>query len=107
MIVTTDDTRLLNGPAMPRPAVSLTPDRTAQLLRIVRHALKATAATSPLDRALRSAACVAEFGALASADADDRARTLAPRINTLLARRGVLAVADPLAGCAGRETVRS
>jgi hypothetical protein len=88
MIATANETLLLNAPVLRGPAVRRTQNRTADLLRIVRHALKASAATSPLDRAIRSAAQVTGAGGLASADADSRARILADRINTLLALRG-------------------
>jgi hypothetical protein len=99
MIAIANETLLLNAPVVRGP-IRRPPDRTADLLRIVRHALKASNTASPLDRAIRSAAQVSGDAALGSADADDRAGELAGRINTLLTRRG-LAV-DP-----HRETVRA
>src|SRR5262245_58737925 len=76
-------------------------DRTADLARIVRHALKAGAAASPLDRAIRAAAATAVSDSTAGADVDSRADALARRLNVLLARRETPALADP-----HRETVR-
>jgi hypothetical protein len=100
IIATANDTLLLDAPVVRGPAVNRTADRTSDLMRIVRHALKAPAATSPLDRAIRSAAHVSPTGGLASVDADGRARLLARRMNTLLTRRA-LPAAD-----LHRETVR-
>jgi len=97
MIATANDTVLLDAPVVRGPA---THDRTADLMRIIRHALKAPTATSPLDRAIRSAARVTGRGGLASEDADGRARHLARRMNVLLTRRAN-PPADP-----HRETVR-
>jgi hypothetical protein len=94
-----NDTLLLDGPVVREPAVIPTRDRTADLARIVRHALKAGAATSPLDRAIRSAAGMVGPLTQSSLDVDDRAQVLARRMNTLLAGRGQ-PTADP-----HRETV--
>jgi hypothetical protein len=95
MIATRNDTLRLDAPVV--RGINATEDRTADLMRVIRHALKAGSATSPLDRAIRSAAGVAGPAALASDDADCRARHLARRMNTLLVRRTI----DP-----HRETVR-
>jgi hypothetical protein len=74
-----------------------TRDRTADLARIIRHVLKAEAA-SPLDRAIR-AAVAAETGYVA--DVDGRAGALARRLNALLGSREAAALGD-----AQGETVR-
>jgi hypothetical protein len=80
MIATANETLLLNAPVVRGPAVRRMPDRSADLLRIVRHALKA------------SAAQVTGAGGLASADAGSRARSLAGRIDTLLGQQGAVSV---------------
>jgi hypothetical protein len=90
MIANANETLLLNAPVVRGP-VRRTSNRTADLLRIVRHALKATNTTSPLDRAIRSAARVTDAGGLASVDAEDRASELAGRLNTVLGQRGFAA----------------
>jgi hypothetical protein len=101
MIASANDTLVLDAPVVRGTKVTPTPDRTKDLMRIVRHALKASAALSPLDRAIRSAAggaqCQSTTGsvALASEDADSRARQLARRMNALLARRATRPSADP------------
>src|SRR5256885_1470219 len=96
-----NDTLLLDAPVVRGSAATRTPDRTADLARIVRHALKAGAAATPLDRLIRSAA------RSAGGDADGRALHVARRMNALLARR---AAENPQAGRPAadphRETVR-
>jgi hypothetical protein len=101
MIAFANDTLVLDGPVVRATAAPATPDRTKDLMRIVRHALTAGRATSPLDRAIRSAAGVSGSARLDAEDAADRARVLAPRINALFMRRAAPA-ADP-----HRETVRA
>jgi hypothetical protein len=107
MIATANDTLLLNSPVVRGPVVNMTPDRTADLLRIVRHALKAKSAATPLDRAIRSAAGYPRSGSLtdsvglATEEVDARADLLARRMNTLLTHRGAPAVNH------NRETVRA
>ncbi len=96
-----NDTLLLDAPVVRGSSAALTPDRTAALARIVRHALKAGAAATPLDRALLSAARAVGPVGRASVDADGRALLVARRLNALLARRAAPAAADP-----HRETVR-
>ena len=100
MIAIANDTLVLDAPVVRGPAVTPA-DRTKDLMRIVRHALRAGAATTPLDRAIRSAAGLAGSARLAGEDADDRARDLARRINTAFVRRGCPPQVDPR-----RETVR-
>jgi hypothetical protein len=89
-----NETLLLDAPAVRGPVSPADRDRTADLARIIRHSLKSGAASTPLDRAIRSAARVTDPEPLASADADDRARFLARRLNVLLARRSAPS-ADP------------
>jgi hypothetical protein len=102
MIAFANDTLLLDAPVVRGPANPPAADRTRDLMRIVRHALKAGRAASPLDRAIRSAAGVTGSTRLDAEDAEDRARVLAPRINALLERRGAGLAADPR-----RETVQA
>jgi hypothetical protein len=94
-----NDTLLLDGPVVRGPAAMPTRDRTADLARIVRHALKSSAA-SPLDQAIRSAARMVGSMPQATVDVDDRALLLARRMNVLLNRRAASPTADP-----HRETV--
>jgi hypothetical protein len=102
MIAFANDTLLLNAPVVRGPAPRATPDRTKDLMRIVRHALRAGRATSALDRALRSAAGVTGHDRVAGEDADDRAHDLARRINAVFERRACPPPAD-----LRRETVRA
>jgi hypothetical protein len=103
MVHATNDTRLMTPPAgrgataIPTPAAA---DRTADLARILRHALRAGADATPLDRAIRAAA-QRTAAAQASEDEDGRVRLLARQMNVLLARRADARPADP-----HRETVR-
>ena len=85
-MIATNDTLLLDAPVVRRPVTSV-PDRTRDLMRIVRHALKAGRSPSPMDRVLRSAAGATGSERLVGSDADDRARALAGRINDLFVRR--------------------
>lgn len=90
------DTLELDAPTVRgTPMTPVARDRTADIARVIRHALKAGTATTPLDRAIRSAAQVSGPTALASEDADNRARFLARRLNVLLDRRSQTPHADP------------
>ena len=80
-MIRTYDT-LPNRPAAAEPPSPEIPDRTAQLARMLRHSLKARTATTPLDRAIRSAA---------GPDGESRVAALAERMNDLLARRAASA----------------
>jgi hypothetical protein len=102
MIAFANDTLVLDAPVVRGHAAPPAPDRTKDLMRIIRHALTAGRATSPLDRAIRSAAGVSGSARLDAEDADDRARLLAPRINALFVLRAGGPTADP-----HRETVRA
>ncbi|HEX4588392.1 MAG TPA: hypothetical protein VH120_00565 [Gemmataceae bacterium] len=93
----TNDTMLLDAPAVRRPVLP-NRDRTDQLARLVRHALKDGASSSPLDRAIRSAARAT--GPAGDVDLESRADFLARRLNALLAGRTTSRHADP-----HRETV--
>ena len=77
-MLTTYDTLPNGRPARAVPAAPETDDRTAQLARMIRHSLKAGAASTPLDRAIRSAA---------GPDGEGRVAALAERLNDLLGRR--------------------
>ena len=55
-----NDTLPADGPVVRGPEPLAARDRTAELARIVRHALNAAVATGPLDRAIRSAARLSE-----------------------------------------------
>jgi len=101
MIARANETLLLDAPVVRGPAVTRAPVRTQDLMRIVRHALKANAPKSTLDRAIRSAAQVTGTAALASEDADFHARHLARRMTAVLARRSSPPPVEP-----HRETVR-
>ncbi|HEY1376505.1 MAG TPA: hypothetical protein VGF55_06905 [Gemmataceae bacterium] len=94
-----NDTLLLDAPVVRGSAATRTPDRTAALARVVRHALRAGAADTPLDRLIRSAARSA--GGPAVTDVDARALLVARRMNAVLARRAGPPPVDP-----HRETVR-
>ena len=100
-----NDTLLLDGPVVRGPAARKTGSRTADLTRIVRHALKAAAASGPLDRAIRRAAQTAGPLSEAGADVDDRARLLALQIDALLTRRTAAPQAGQTAELRG-ETVQ-
>jgi hypothetical protein len=102
MIAFANDTLVLDAPVVRGHAAPQAPDRTKDLMRIVRHALKSGRAASPLDRAIRSAAGVTGSARLDSEDADDRARLLARRINDQFVRRAAAPAADP-----HQETVRA
>jgi hypothetical protein len=84
---------VIDSPVVRGPVAAATCDRTADLARIIRHALKAGANASPLDRAIRSA-----VGSSSEAGGDMEFRTglLVRRLNARLAEREV----------AHRETVR-
>src|SRR6187399_311382 len=99
MIAMANDTLLLDAPVVRRATPAQ--DRTRDLMRIVRHALKAGRPASPMDRVLRSAAGVTGSDRVVGADADDRARALAGRINDLFERRACPPAKPHL------ETVRS
>jgi hypothetical protein len=96
-----NDTLLLDGPVVRGPAAIPTRDRTADLARIVRHALKFGTAASPLDRAIRAAAQMVGPIPDATVEVEGRAQMLAGRLNTLMARRVTTPPANP-----HRETVR-
>jgi hypothetical protein len=61
-------------------------DRTSDLARIIRHALKAGAGASPLDRAIRSAVA-ADGPRPGGDDVELRADFLARRLNAVLAEQ--------------------
>ena len=93
-MLSANDTVLLHAPVARERVAHPSRDRTADLARIVRHALMASAATGPLDRAIRSAAQADDSPADESGDVDGRAFRLARRIDAALARRPG-ALADP------------
>jgi hypothetical protein len=102
----TNDTLLLDAPVVRGERPDYAPpaaDRTADLARIVRHALRHRASASPLDRALRSAVQRTDpaVSARMSEDEDLRVRQVARQMNALLAQRAVSPPAGP-----HRETVR-
>ena len=83
---------VIDAPAVRGAVAALASDRTADLARIIRHALKAGANAGPLDRAIRSAVGPpSEDGE----ESEFRADFLARRLNAVLAERDV-----------HRETVR-
>jgi hypothetical protein len=84
----------------PRPG---TPDRTADLARIVRRALRNPGSDTPLSQAIRAAAArvVPPASATASEDESLRVRQVALRLGALLAQYG----GPGPAGAAHRETV--
>jgi hypothetical protein len=101
----TNDTLLLDAPVVrgernqtPKPAA----DRTADLARIIRHALRHQASASPLDRALRTAVQRSDPGVLArpSEDEEARVRQVARQMSVLLSQRAAPA-------CPHRETVHN
>jgi hypothetical protein len=95
-----NDTLLLDAPVVRGTLPAR--DRTRDLARIMRHALKAGAAAGPLDRAIRSAARTVAPYSDADDDVDGRALVLARRMNAVMARQ---TMADS-PGDPHRETVR-
>jgi hypothetical protein len=77
-MLTTYDTLPNGRPARGVPTGPESDDRTAQLARMIRHSLKAGAASTPLDRAIRSAV---------GSEDDGRVAALAERLNDLLGQR--------------------
>ena len=82
-----NDTLPLDGSVVKRSVAPPATDRTRDLTRIVRHALKAAVATGPLDRAIRSVARHGGTLSVADDDLDDRACQLAHQLNDLLVQR--------------------
>lgn len=104
MLNSANDTLLLNEPGVRRDATCTARDYTDDLNRIIRHALKDRNSSLSLDRAIRSAARATSPAAIGrTSDVGDiQARSLASRLNTLLARRAVDEASDP-----HRQTVRA
>src|SRR5437868_2537920 len=114
MTHTANDTLLLDEPvargthyraaAAADPPRAGTPDRTADLARIVRRALRNPGSATPLSQAIRAAAARAAPPVPVSASEDEalRVRQVALRLGVLLAQHGAAAPA----GAAHRETVR-
>jgi hypothetical protein len=78
-------------------------DRTAELARIIRHALRHRSSTSPLERAIRTAVQRTDPGLLArpSEDEEARVRQVARQMSVLLAQRA------PAPASPHRETVHN
>lgn len=99
-----NDTLLLDGPVERKPLPRPTPDRTADLVRIVRRALRNPASDSALSRALRAAVARATPNLPATASEDEALRVgqVASRMAAVLARHGAV----PAPCSPHRETVR-
>jgi len=98
------DTLLLNEPDVRRDETSAARDFTDDLNRIIRHALKDRDSSLALDRAIRSAARATSPAAIGrTSDVGDvQARSLASRLNILLARRACDETSSP-----HQQTVRA
>ena len=77
-------------------------DRTREIERIIRHALRTDSPDSPVDRAIRSAARSAGLLSEAGPNAGGAVAILARQLNERLSHRLAVAPADPRC-----ETVRS